>query len=224
MCPCEIARIDQKQQELTQSEKVNKTKALFGQEQLGPKFRNATFENWVKLPGTQNAYQEAVGYVQERRWRKGEGLLFFGGTGNGKSHLAAAIFNELVPIGVAAIFKVMPDLLGKIQSTYGKNGRDVDESMIINTLCEADLVVLDDLGSERLTDWSLEKMFRIINSLYTNEKALIITTNCDIQKEFKEKVGARIYDRIIEMCRLVENNGDSYRIKIATARMKAIGE
>jgi DNA replication protein DnaC len=221
-CPCEEKIIEAQLKERRQLEKKQKIEKLFGQSQLGPKFSKAIFENWEQMPGTQTAFREAVNYVKEQRYKKGEGLLFFGRPGNGKSHLAAAIVNSVIPQNVAAVFQVVPELLKKIQGTYRSRDK-VDETVILNTLCDADLVVLDDLGAERLTDWTQEKIYQVINSLYINEKPVIITTNVNLETEFEDRVGARIYDRVIEMCRLVEIKGWSYRQKIAERRLKSIG-
>lgn len=220
-CECEIKQRETEEKAHQLYERQKKIEKYFGISQLGPRFSKATFQSWEQVPGTQTIFKEAVKFAKEQRWLKGEGLLFFGNnTGNGKSHLAAAIVHETIKAGYLAIFQDVPQLLLKLKSTYGKN-KTFGEVEIIETLCEADLIVLDDLGAERLTDWTNEKIYSIVNSLYINEKSLIVTTNVDIENEFGEHIGRRINDRIIEMCRAIENKGWSYRAKIAERRLKS---
>ncbi len=217
-CPCEIKRYEDAIREQEQRDKIRRIEKLFGQSQLGPKFKESTFKTWEQLPGTQAILKEAVEFVKEFRWKKGEGLLFYGNPGNGKSHLAATVVNAVIPMGVAAVFQIVPDLIAKINKAA--QNFNSDDNRVIDLLCEADLVVLDDLGAERLNERNQETIYRIINSIYINKKSLIITTNSDVESELEDRIGSRIYDRVIEMCRIVKNKGFSYRRKIAVERMK----
>lgn len=217
-CSCEIQKYEQKLKDDEQRDKIRRIERLFGQSQLSEKFRDANFHNWEQLPGTQMALRESVNFVKEFRWKRGEGLLFYGTPGNGKSHLAAAIVNAVIPQNVVAVFQIVPDLISKINKAA--QSFKEDDNRVIDLLCEADVVVLDDLGAERLNERNQETIYRIINSIYVNKKSLIITTNADVESELEDRIGNRIYDRVLEMCRVVENKGFSYRRKIAAERIK----
>lgn len=220
-CPCRMLKMKQAQQERLNLERQRRIERYFKLSQLGPKFSKATFESWEYSPGAQTAFKEAVAFVKDAQWQKGEGLLFFGEPGTGKSHLAAAIVNAVIPLGTVAIFQNVPELLMKFKDTFHSHS-PVQETGILNTIEEADLVVLDDLGAENLTVWALEKIYEVVNSLNYFEKSLIITTNLDIETGLEQRIGPRIYDRIIEMCKLVEVKGSSYRRLKAERRLQAL--
>jgi DNA replication protein DnaC len=77
--------------------------------------------------------------------------------------------------------------------------------------------VLDDLGAERHTDWVEEFIYNIIDELYVNKKPLLVNTNLRIDGIINQ-VGERTFDRLIEMCRIIESDAPSYRVKIAMTR------
>jgi DNA replication protein DnaC len=220
-CTCRIRKMEEARQERILWERQRRIERYFRLSQLGPKFSKATFEAWEFCPGAQTAFKEATAFVKEAQWQKGEGLLFFGAPGTGKSHLAAAIVNAIIPMGALAIFQNVPELLLKFKDTFYSHAT-AHETGILNSIEEADLVVLDDLGAENLTVWALEKIYEVVNSLNYFEKSLIITTNLDIETGLEQRIGPRIYDRIIEMCKLVEVKGASFRRLKAERRMDAL--
>lgn len=222
-CKCEIERLEHEEKQREDYERKRRVEQLFGLSQLGSKYQKATFENWEQMPGTQNAYREAISFVKNAEWRKGQGIVFYGPHSVGKTHLAAAIINAVIPKLVPAIFYDAPELLGKFRSTYGELAK-YNESTLLSAIGEADVIVLDDLGAEYLTEWAAEKIYEIVNTVYRHEKSLIVTTNLDVASgELEERIGPRIFERIIEMCRLVEVKGWSYRRVLAERRTKEGG-
>ncbi len=135
------------------------------------------------------------------------GLLLYGGVGTGKSFYAGCIANEIIKrYAVPVVVTSIPRILNQLFSTGDKNN-------YIANLTNADLLVVDDLGTERDTDYSMEQVFTVIDERYKANKPLIVTTNLNreqLQKPKDIKL-QRVYDRVLEMCTPIEINGESRR-------------
>ena len=198
---------EQEREKQAKQERLNKLLKGSG---LGKRFKDCTLNNWKKRKGTEQAFEEALAYSNnlKEQIEAGKGMIIFGNPGNGKSHLVAAIVNQAVKLGNVAVFERVPRLLAKIRSTY--SGGTVSEEEIITALIKADLLVLDDLGAEKCSEWTEQSLYTIIDERYTEGLPVIATTNTDLE-ELERKIGPRSMDRLLEMCEIVENRGTSYR-------------
>ncbi len=154
------------------------------------------------------------------------GLLFIGPCGVGKTHLAAAIIQELIRTKDAAcIFYDFRDLIREIQSTFTPEST-LSESDVLAPVFQSEVLVLDELGAKRTTAWVEETIFYIINHRYNHKKLTLFTTNYPDTDEEEDKrdsfykkggdnlidrIGVRLRSRIYEMCKVVEMGGDDYR-------------
>jgi len=139
--------------------------------------------------------------------------LLTGTYGTGKTHLAAAICHELIKQGYQPIFGTMITLLGKIKATYSDDESAETEERIINTYLNCDLLIIDDLGKEKVSEWTLEKLYYVINSRYEDCLPIVITTNYDPEKLVRRltvkdnfETAEAIVSRICETCIGVKMN------------------
>jgi DNA replication protein DnaC len=118
-------------------------------------------------------------------------LLLQGGFGCGKTHLAAAIANEAVGMGVPTLFLTVPDLLDTLRFSY--DSADTTFEQRFEQIRNAQLLVLDDFGTQNATGWAQEKLFQIINYRYINRLPLVVTTNLSLD-EIEARIRSRLQD------------------------------
>jgi DNA replication protein DnaC len=146
------------------------------------------------------------------------GLLFIGPCGVGKTHLAVATIKALVNKGINCLFYDFRDLLKEIQDSYNSVSQTT-ELRVLEPVYEAEVLVLDELGAVKPTDWVRDTMTQIINTRYNDRKVTIFTTNYLDEAEnpneetLTDRVGARLRSRLYEMCKVVKIKGQDYRLK-----------
>lgn len=136
-------------------------------------------------------------------------IIFMGKTGSGKSHLAASCLKEL-RIDWAR-FVTAPELLLEIRASFGNREEKETEQEIINRYCEYQILVLDDLGAEKSSDYSITTLYLIIDRRIRNCKRTIITTNLTLE-EIELNLDARIASRLSGM-KIVKITMPDYRKK-----------
>jgi DNA replication protein DnaC len=218
ICECEANKAIEPIRAAQEYQQKKDIEQLFSIHNLGERFKESKFQNFIVRPGAEKCLEIAKKYVNEFDTRKGESLMFWGNTGNGKTHLAAAIANELKAYGKIVVFISMPDLLAKIKATFNKKN-DESESQIMKALQKCDLLIIDDIAAEKASDWVQEIVFRIVDGRYKNTKPIFVTSNLE-PKELAEKIGKRAYDRLIEISQPIKNEATSYRREKAKMRME----
>ena len=144
--------------------------------------------------------------------RKNIGLLLFGDVGTGKSFLAGCIANALLEQDVPVLMTNFPTILNRMTGLFGSDRAD-----FLASLNAYDLLILDDLGAERGTEYALEQVFAVIDARYRSRKPLVVTTNLtlDALKHPDDLAHARIYDRILEICAPILFGGENLRVEKA---------
>ncbi len=187
---------------------------------LSKRLKSYTFSNFRPYVSPEAAraverVEEYLGSWEENK-EEGKGLYLCGGVGTGKTHLAVAVLNEVVrKKRVPSLFVTVPELLDNLREAYNKPGRDLDEWM--DAVQNADFLVLDDLGSERVTEWVRERIFVIVNHRYREQLPTVFTSNVG-PKDLAEQLGERTASRIIAMCEWIALEGDDYRETAAKER------
>jgi DNA replication protein DnaC len=192
---------------------------------IPPKFLRANLENFF-LPNDNPVARHRLttalltvrGFVTEFPAGDRQGLLIAGDTGSGKTHLAVAALKAIINKGHEGVFFDYQNLLDRIRSSYDKTSGSGDREAYSSAM-ECGVLLLDDLGSHRVTEWVEDIVTSIITYRYNHRKALIVTTNLDpkgavgftteggtqvSKKSLREVIGGRASSRLSEMCRPVD--------------------
>lgn len=224
MCKCKREALIAKEKEEINKEKQLRLKRIIKNSLIDEKFRNSKFENWDFAKGNDKMYKIASKYTKKFENMKEEsvGLLLYGSPGNGKTYTVACIANCLIEKMLPVICVNADSLLSRIKDTYKKWGKEVEED-VLRGLDNADLLIIDDLGTEQDTEWTRTKIYNILDSRYRNGLPLIITTNLSLM-ELKNRYEKRTYYRILEMCTPILNDGKNIREEKAKEKTQILKE
>ena len=183
---------------------------------IPPRYLKCTLDNFVtykneellRAVASAKRFADTFPVVQK-------GLMLIGPPGIGKTHMAVSVLRHVVQrTGARGLYYDTRALLKDIRNTYNPvtHTAEID---VIRPVMEAELLVLDDLGAERLTDWVEETMSLIVNTRYNERRATIFTSNYeDIPDEVNSllvRVGFRLHSRLREMCEFLEYDGPDFR-------------
>lgn len=217
VCDCKVKEIEAEEERKRQEENNRKRRLCFAETNMaGWTFANDDRKNEKLSDAMLNYSSKFPEFL-----RMGKGLLLFGTVGTGKTYYAACIANSLIDKGYTVLMTNFARLTNTIQGMYEGKQEYID------SLNDFDLLIIDDLGAERKSEFMQEMVFNIIDSRYRSGLPMIITTNltADEIKKPQEVSFKRIYDRILERCIPVEVSGVSRRraaLKETHADMKAM--
>ena len=159
----------------------------------------------------QKIYSLASSFVNNYQSQQhSRGLIIEGPIGSGKSYLLGCIANALIDRGIQFRYIVYSDLLQKIRSSYNQNNPENDEKQILSTVQDIPVLLIDDLGTEKATEFASSTLYQIIDHRYREEKPIILSTNYSI-KNLKNRfpvMGERIFQRLLEMNKYLELAGN----------------
>ena len=193
--------------------------------QIPPLYRNASLDTFLLPRENPIAHRDLKDvlllvsrFTREFPTDKTPGLLLMGEPGSGKTHLAVAALRSIMARGFEGLFFDYQNLLDRIRSGYDQNSGAADKEAY-RVAMEADVLLLDDLGAHRVTDWVEDTVTSIITYRCNNRKPLIATTNLidpeagniqrntggkvDYRVTLEDRVGSRARSRLFEMCRVI---------------------
>lgn len=182
----------------------------------GKRFEMSTFANCKVVEQNERAVRIAKRYVDlfDEMFARGKGLLLYGPTSTGKTFLSSCIANALLEKRVPLIVTSLIKLTGN-SSIFSKDA--ANQRNFLRGMNNARLLILDDFGAERDTEYKMEQVYEIIDTRYESKRPMIITTNLSLQEmqDDKDRRRKRIYERIQEVCFPVAMYGPSWRINTA---------
>jgi len=206
ICKCQKDALEREKAERQLREEIEYVKELASWSLVDEKFHEAKFENYIaSTPEEERILRICRNYADhfDEMYAQSAGLLFYGSPGTGKTFAASCIANALmekrVPVLVTSIIRITADMFGD----------DLNE--LLYRMNKARLLVLDDFGAERDTEFKAEQIFAVIDARYAAKKPMIITTNLTDFKSETNVRRRRIYDRIFEVCMPIRLDGESKR-------------
>jgi DNA replication protein DnaC len=160
----------------------------------------------------------------------GRGLMFVGLSGRGKTHLAVGVLRALIEEkGCQGLFCDYGDLLKQIQNSYNPRS-ETSEYELLSPVLEAQVLVLDDLGSAKPTTWVLDTVAHVLNARYSHKRTTIITTNfpnrptaggaVPQEPTLGDRIGERMRSRLAEMCVCIELKGEDFRQSVGAVHFE----
>ena len=148
---------------------------IYKQNYIGRKLQEMNLENFYFDPSNKYVLDVVNDYINKNKdIMKPDSLIIMGKSDTGKTHLAAAIANKLIENDKTVLMERLTNLLDRIRETYENNTKSENE--LIEIYSNVDMLIIDDLGTEKISSWALEKLYTIIQNRYENGLPIIITT------------------------------------------------
>lgn len=235
MCECESREeAERKSRAIAEGRRIIRQSMLKASGMLARQ-QSQTFAGFAPTQKQKAAYSAARSFSAD----KGTGLVICGGVGSGKTHLAAAIAHDIIDRyeiddewaldaakesktggyigGFSPVYFISStELMSSLRAAMNKG----EHSPAMQRCKSAQVLILDDLGAEKPSDWTVERIFEIIDHRYSSCRPTVITTNCTAD-ELKRQIGTRSYDRIKETCRYVTITETSRRQATLASEFRA---
>ena len=210
LCRCAAEKLEKEREEYRVKEELLNIQKMRSAGLQDRTFYNYTFD---RCDASQENAVYAKRYVEHfsEMVQTGQGLLFWGNVGTGKTFLAGCIANALLEQKIPVLMTSFPKILNALGGLYSS-----ERNEYLASLNRYTLLVIDDMGTHRESQYTVETIYTVIDERYKSGKPFIITTNIqlDILKKPQDLEHARIYDRIMERCMPVFFGGKNYRSEL----------
>ena len=220
MIPCACLKEQRDQEDAAKAARVHRESVARLKQQA---FASAPMRTWTFENDNGNCPQMSFAHYYVEHWpemaKKNTGYLLWGGVGTGKSFFAGCIANALLEQEIRVRMTNLAEVINDLNATFEKNE-------YISHLCHYPLLILDDFGMERGTEYGLEQVYNVIDTRYRIQKPLIVTTNLSLNdlKHPLDSAHARIYDRLLAMCIPIKFTGSSMRKDAAKAKLADVAD
>lgn len=189
---------------------------------IPPRYRGVSFDrppvsDMARDLSSRHAVEDVRSFVGnlDENLAAGHGLWLMGDTGTGKTTLGMLVAKEALAIGKTVAVYFTPKLLTQIRQTYQATEFEDAYDAFFKRLTSVDLLYIDDLGSERHTDWVVEQLYALVNERYENQRSVLVTSNAKVderkgkeakapveqgQVQLRDQIGSRTVSRLIEIC------------------------
>lgn len=212
-CQCDIEARERAIAEAQEREQRELWERRVHNSGLPKRYQQATFENFTVRPGTEKAHALAEAYTRDFTRDTETGLMLRGQKGAGKTHLVSAATMALLQRGFSVAFWNVPLALDQIRASFNRRPDEEteDAAAIMDRARRADLLVLDDLATEKPSEWVVERIYLVVERRYADLKPVVVTTNASM-KELEELLSPKTVSRLAEMTRGLELKGPDYRL------------
>ena len=218
LCRCQVEARNREDEAYHRRARMAEIRQLRADGLRDASLARCTFENDL---GYQPESAKLRAYVDQfpEMLKDGAGLLLWGDVGTGKTFLAACVANTLLDRGVPVLMTGTAKLINAVTGIYPS-----ERNAYLESLNTYSLLILDDLGMERSTEFAMEQMFNIVDGRYRSGKPMIVTTNLTLQelKNPPDLPHRRIYSRLLEMCTPIRINGQNIRQLRAQEQMETM--
>jgi len=202
---------------------AGRAERLLSDARIPKRYERCDLECYAPGDPSQRKAKADVTYFLKRYPLIDVGLLFLGDCGVGKTHLAVSILKHVIlEKGARGLFYDFRDLLREIQGSWNSVAQ-ASELEVLRPVLSADVLVLDELGANKPTDWVRDTVAHIINCRYNDKKLTVFTSNYpDVterpgEETLTNRIGARMRSRLYEMCKVIEIRGKDFRRDIMKA-------
>lgn len=173
----------------------------------GVSFDRPPVSDMARDMATRHVVQATKAYIEalDENLDAGGGLWLMGNTGTGKTTLGMLVAKEALAAGKTVGVYFTPRLLTRIRQTYQEAESNSAYDDFFRRVTSVDLLYIDDLGSERHTDWVVEQLYALINERYERQLPMLVTSNAESdvdkgQRQLEEQIGPRTVSRLVEIC------------------------